>query len=287
MNEFSICYDDHEESFWIKHENHISYIKIEEVFQFYSRMRLGLEEKNGSYQVRLGHLLLDKKNTVLLNLMDFSTLFEFLSGARGSLMADHVYGLLEDVDVSLEERINTLLEEMVSPVWKNIINYSFSFDIIKYLKANTNFSFPNLEDIYTCLEEIIKKNSNINYFVFYHSAFWKKDFEADNLYCFDLNANVSLTKKNILILKDSYRNLDIDLLSEEVLRQFPDFMEKESLYCYLDCFFRYYFSNSEEIISDDEKMLVLAKIIFQLFGYQYNIRSKKEMNNMFKSFLST
>lgn len=270
----------------IENSNHVAYCKIEDVFYFFQLLIRGLDGKSDVNQIWIGNLKLDKKNTVFINLIDFSSVADLLENNKGNPLSDYIYERVGEVDSCLEEKVNSLIKDEVSSVLNNDIDYSFIFDFMKYLKASISFNFSNFEIIKKYLERIIVKNHNITYLVLYHSDFIDVDFNYDNAYCFDLNNNTSISKKNILLLNHSFSNLNTDLLVSEIEKEYPDFLEKQIILPYLDSFFRYYFP-CRNISSSDEKLLVIAKIVFQLLKCDYQLSIVGNVSSMIKSFLSS
>ncbi len=262
---------------------------------------------------------LNQRNKVFIDSM--RSYYEFLriiydksSTINGNIISKNfkIYNLCdyEFFKTSKQLKRNTLLDDYLSlrikgmdEQQKNHISDRI-FDIIHLLNAELSISNNSIIDDLNCIIynlvseqdiniddlsiekmlEFIITNTDGNYLIIYDSSLINLTTQ-NNLISFDINSHLEMSEYNIICFFNELRNLNVNVIIEDMYKYWPLPIEKNELECEINNKFLSIISSSK-VYTYDHNSLILAKLIN--YFYQTNIKIKYYGNdNTIKSFLSS
>ncbi len=262
---------------------------------------------------------LNQRNKVFIDSM--RSYYEFLriiydksSTINGNIISKNfkIYNLCdyEIFKTSKQLKRNTLLDDYLSlrikgmdEQQKNHISDRI-FDIIHLLNAELSISNNSIIDDLNCIIynlvseqdiniddlsiekmlEFIITNTDGNYLIIYDSSLINLTTQ-NNLISFDINSHLEMSEYNIICFFNELRNLNVNVIIEDMYKYWPLPIEKNELECEINNKFLSIISSSK-VYTYDHNSLILAKLIN--YFYQTNIKIKYYGNdNTIKSFLSS
>ncbi len=227
------------------------------------------------------------KNFKIYNLCDYEFFKNSKQLKRNTLLNDYlslrIKGMDEQQKNHISDRIFNIIDLLNEEL--GISNNSIIDDlncIIYNLVSEQDINIDNLS-IKEMLEFIIT-NTDDNYLIVYDSSLIRLK-ERENAILFDLNSHLETFEYNIICYLNELKNLNIDVIIEDMYKYWPLPIEKNELECEINNKFLSIISSSK-VYTYDHNSLILAKLIN--YFYQTNIKIKYYGNdNTIKSFLSS
>ena len=218
------------------------------------------------------------------------TIMKNLDYSKGTLLYDYINmkfsNIPEDKIYDIHNDLKNIITQVETCLDLNI-NLDIEENIMKYLSQNifiSKYEKSIKEDINIILNENLKlKKSNI-YIIFYNSELIPLSLEYDNFYLFDINQNNEAQDYNFII-SDEVNEFIYNLIITELKRIWPINYESYEIENLFNQYFKIY-SNQKTILVNNEKILLMAKIINKI----YNMKQKIEYlypikNNAIKNYI--
>lgn len=291
MFEISFFDIDKEENILISKNNKIIYKTEKDKNNLINKFYKVLIEKDENYKILIDKKNINSKNTILINLIDFTNIIENLKYKKGMLLYLYINNIISKKSIDYNkiiEEFKNYYEEKLSDIE---IAFSLEEEIIEEKVFNAIFSLnidinfdSYQEKVITILNELIKQDFAKNYICLYNSSYITIDYNYNNLFLFDLNENISIFDQNIMI-DNSIKNTNIDLLIEEVKEKFPILIEEQKIKELITHYFKYFYK--KDIINSDNRELIIISLIFNdIFSQEKNIIYENKKVTNFKSILT-
>lgn len=291
MFEISFFDIDKEENILISKNNKVIYKTEKDKNNLINKFYKVLIEKDENYKILIDKKNINSKNTILINLIDFTNIIENLKYKKGTLLCLYINNIIskESIDYNkIIEEFKNYYEEKLSDIE---IAFSLEEEIIEEKVFNAIFSLnidinfdSYQEKVITILNELIKQDFTKNYICLYNSSYITIDYNYNNLFLFDMNENISIFDQNIMI-NNGIKNTNIDLLIEEVKEKFPIPIEEQKIKELIIHYFKYFYKK-DTIDSDNEGLIIISLIFNDIFLQEKNIIYKNKKVTNFKSILT-
>lgn len=275
--------DEYENTYTIKRKNYLKILNYEKYLEFF----INFFSKENIY---IENNELKNKEYILIDLTSPYTIMKNLDYSKGTLLYDYINmkfsNIPEDKIYDIHNDLKNIITQVETCLDLNI-NLDIEENIMKYLSQNifiSKYEKSIKEDINIILNENLKlKKSNI-YIIFYNSELIPLSLEYDNFYLFDINQNNEAQDYNFII-SDEVNEFIYNLIITELKRIWPINYESYEIENLFNQYFKIY-SNQKTILVNNEKILLMAKIINKI----YNMKQKIEYlypikNNAIKNYI--
>lgn len=276
----------------IRKNNSILYSDLLQLLRFYRFFYEVIEYKNKDIEISIGNKKINSKDAILINLMDVSSCLNNLKYDKNSLLYLYILRLLDDVDITKQDKILNSIESLGDEILNNSdleLSYDFDVNISKIMTSFFKFDVT-LEDYKTTIKLLVDSIVNLDlnkiYIIFYNSNLIKLDFlNNDNVYMFDVSIDNDLRNYNISLV-DEIKEFNYDLLISEIEKLWPILFEREKINNIMDRFY-HIFNSNKDYYTDNQNEVILNKILNMIFLKNREIRYDSSiLDNNIKSFLT-
>ena len=290
INELKII-NDNELIMYISKTNNVLFRDKKKMYEFFDYFHQILINKNKEYEIYINNSKLDSKSYNLINLIDYTAIFNNLEYKKGTILFNYINDyLIKSNETKLEE-----LELYLEDLFKNILN-DLNIELESSFNSNLAIIFNNSFDIVIkekdklkllkrLLIELIKNNLDKKYIIFYDNSIIEIDFnDFDNLFCFNIKQNQEIEKYNI-ILNSTMINFNLEILLDSLKRDWPISYKEKEIYNTLKFYFDYFYYKSE-VNGVSQNIAIITKLINKYYNLNQHLRYKtNNKDDIIKSFL--
>ncbi len=227
------------------------------------------------------------KNFKIYNFCDYEFYKNSKQFKKNTLLNDYLLLKIRNIDENeknkLSEKVFDIIEMLNTELGINNNSLTDDLNNLFYnllLEQDINIEMLSIEEMIN----FIIMNTKDNYLIIYDSSLIKLP-ERNNVVLFDINSHLDIYDYNVICCFNTLKNLNIDLVIENMYRYWPIPIEKVELECEINNKFLQIMS-LDKICTYDKNSIIFAKLI-NCF-YQRNIDIKYYGNdNTIKSFLSS
>lgn len=251
-------------------------------------------EKNSSFSGCFDYKVINSKDFVLLNLLDYNVFSDSFQFKKGSLLFYYIESLLKSSADYFDSLIYDKISEFINHALcdGNLeIEYQLEEDFMKIILSICDFSVDINSSSLAVMEQLLDKlfcrELNKKYIVFYNSRIFDFDFSRyDCCYSFNVNFGQPLDRYNLISFSNGVKELNLEKVIHEVELLWPVSYKEDQIVNNLRKYFgQYLFLDELYLISADE--IIMAHIIQRLFHFKKNlIYDSSLLNNNIKSFLT-
>lgn len=273
--------------------NNINYVSTSNYKKLYYFLNLFFNQDNRLF---LGNIKIDNKNTYILNLLDYESISNQLMLKKGTLLYEYIIGdLIEQAELSdikeiIENKLENLLDDIVTN--SNIeYNYNFNIDISKiinnFINISMDLSIENYLNIIKILINNLKqKNMKKRIIVFINEKiFDNKLDDIDGIICFNFNS----TKFPNILIGDEIINVDLNLLVNQVIMNWPCTVEIEKIESIILNFFKHIQINNDIYTQNIEEYIgfkLINKILNLNLNILFNTENIENMPLIYKNYIN-
>lgn len=276
----------------INKNNNILIIDYKGYLEFYSYFYELLISKNKNYKIRLSNKNLDSKNTIFLDFTSVFNIYMSFSYKKGTLLYEYVMSKYGEIEEFTSNKLFELFEDVREKLSTkdNGLFFNITDDFDKLLQQTFEVSYDNrkiIEILKRLLSYYIKLNIGKSVIIFVNSKIIDVSFDDwDNVYIFDV-AVLDDYKKYNLISYDFIRELDFNLIKDNVFSLYPLSIDNEIIGKYMFLYFKcVIYSKSILVYSNEE--IIMYSLLNKCVGIKQKIIPINFIvNNDIKSFLAT
>lgn len=227
------------------------------------------------------------KNFKIYNFCDYEFYKNVKQFKKNTLLNDYLLLKIRSIDENEKNKLSGKIFDVIEMLNIELgINSNSLTDDLNNLFYNLLLEQDiNIEEL--SIDEMINfiiTNTNDNYLIIYDSSLIKLS-ERKNVILFDINSHLDTYDYNVICCFNTLKNLNVDLVIENMHRYWPIPIEKVKLECEINNKFLKIMS-LDKICTYDKNSIIFAKLIN--YFYQRNIDIKYYGNdNTIKSFLSS
>lgn len=273
--------------------NNVNYVSTNNHKKLYYFLNLFFNQDNRLF---LGNIKIDSKNTYLLNLLDYESISNQLILKKGTLLYEYIIGdLIEQAELSdikeiIENKLEILLNDIVTN--SNIeYKYNFNIDISKiinnYINISMDLSIENYLNIIKILIKNLKqKNMKKRIIVFINEKiFDNKLDDIEDIICFNFNSS----KFPNILIGDEIINVDLNLLVNQVILNWPCTIEIEKIELIILKFFKHIQINNDIYAQNIEEYIgfkLLTKILNLNMNILFNTENVENLPLIYKNYIN-
>lgn len=275
----------------IKKHNNCILVQQEGLFKIYCSFREVTLEKNKNYSIKIDNKLLNSKEYVLINLLDYNSIRDNLTNKKGSLLLEYFCEKIKNLDfIDTDIILEKIVDIGKKIVTESGIQISFEidenitkiiFEILKFQNNAVNFD-EIIQSIQFLLYETISLNIMKTYIVFYDSSFLPLIF---NNYENVLSFNVSKSEEiyNLISLAE-VKELNISKIKNEIEKVWPLSCNEKFID---ELLYEYYHSkiSLNRLFAKTEEEVIFFNIMNKLLNFHKEIKWNIQISNNIKSFL--
>lgn len=223
----------------------------------------------------IGNTKIEKKNSIVINLLDYDSIINQLSLKKGTFLYDYLINEVDysanikDVKSDIDKFVQTIIKEKLD----STLEYDISFDIdiskmiSSFIEFNINLSIEYYVSIIKKIIKAIRENNNKKIIIILiNSKIFKNSLDdLEDVYIFKF---FDSSFPNILI-NDEINNVDLDLLELNLEKNFPLYINRENARNIAINFFDQLRVNGTIIAKDYEEL-----VGFNIINHILNIKNK-------------
>lgn len=268
--------DEYEKVYKIRRKNNIKILNYEEYLKFF----ITIYKKDKVY---IENSEIKSKDYLVVDLTSPFSIMKNFEYEKEAILYDYINTCYTEVSEEEKIEIHNKLTQIIKKLEINTelnIKLDLEENIIKYIKQNLTIE-NNINNISESINKIIKKNIEFNpkvtYIIFYNSNIIDINIEEDKIYLFDVNQNKEIKEYNMIISKEVDEFI-YDLLISQIKNIWPIEYNEGEIEELLNEYFKFY-SNETKIVPKDEKILIISKIMNNLYKLNKKIEYYPSIKN--------
>lgn len=223
----------------------------------------------------IGNTKIEKKNSIVINLLDYDSIINQLSLKKGTFLYDY---LINEVDYSanindVKEEVDKYIQDKIKEKLNTTLEYDISFNIdvskiiTNYIEFDINLS---IEYFISIIKQILKSfresNNKKIIIILVNSKIFKNTLDdLKDVYIFKF---FGYSFPNIII-NDQINNIDLEFIEQYVVTTFPIYINKENVKNIAINYFNQLSTNDIVIAKDYEEL-----VVFNIINSIYNLKNK-------------
>lgn len=248
---------------------------------------------NNEKKLYIGNYKVDSKSSYIINLLDYESIANQLTLKKGTILYDYLIEELNekteltDIKERVDLKLKCLIDEVTS---EKTIDYDFSFDIdlSKIINNFIKFDFDlTIENYIKVIKQLIynlkKKNLKKMIILLVNTNLFKDELnDLDDIIIFKFYSR----KIPNIIISNEIINIDLNLLSNQLLLNWPTNIENSKIENIVKRFFRDF---SREMCTNDIELYTGYTLIIKLLNLSIECKFEEEnyLPEIYKNYINS